>query len=113
MRKRKVLNSSGIILKSRKRTLLNRWAKCDECGTITPHVTQFPKTNRNFTANLCDCCLPSVLERSFPRARGKKVQPKERFEKEYFDKYGIETSPDDAMNTAVSGGLFETNRRKH
>lgn len=113
MKKRRNSKTSEIIVRNKKGLLLERPAKCDECHNVKPHVPQFPRSNRNYTVNLCDRCLPKVIGRSFPAAKGKRGHPKEHFEMEYFDRYGIETSPFDAMNRVVSGGAFESNPRRH
>ncbi len=101
-----------IILKAPKGTLLNRPTKCDECQTVKPCVTQYPKSNQNYRVNICSDCAPRVLSRSFPRTRPDNSREDEYIWKENFDNDDLEIPSDDAMNRSL-GGAFESNSRKH
>ena len=106
-------SSDRIILKTRWGTLFDSPTKCDECQKVKPQVTQYAKSNQTDRVSICSDCLPRVLERSFLAPRPDNSRDDEYIWNEKFDNDDLEVSRDDAMNRAVGGGAFDSNRQRH
>ncbi len=113
MKQRQSAQPPKIILKTKKGEPLDRRTKCDECRSVKKHVTQFPKSNRNYRVNICSDCLPTVLARSFPQTRSIYSRDDDYIWNENFDNDDLEVPRDDAMNRSTGGGAFESNPRRH
>jgi DNA-directed RNA polymerase subunit M/transcription elongation factor TFIIS len=78
-------NTTKIVLIS-KRGIRVKDGRCDECGMLEKVVWRYAQSNCG-TVYICDRCKPKILDSSFGRI--------------------------DALDTAISGGAFETNPHRH
>lgn len=75
-----------LVLNSRRAYRISEPMNCDSCNASSNVVWRYAESNRG-TVHICDRCKPKICVRSF----GEK----------------------DAMNVAIQGGRFESDRRKH
>ncbi len=75
-----------IILISRRGQKVDEYTKCSQCDKWKLQVWRYAESNQG-EVHLCSACKPRIFDRSFGKI--------------------------DALDVAVSGGGFETNKRKH
>lgn len=76
----------AVWLISRRGTRVNDSGFCSECGVFVPFSWRYKKSNKG-TVYICDECKIKVVERSYGKI--------------------------DAFTSAIQGGAFEMNRRRH